>query len=270
MLDNSRRRCRELVRSLVPVDLWVQNERFADELKGIIRSHRISGHPLMSMLDEGKFSPEGMKRFHLEFRHAFAQNFTDALIQVMFTAGQLEARQGALGKVAARFLVQLNVLDELGFEAGKVESGEYAGDPRHAHYIEFDKVLGSLGISTAEVREYVPTSAATAARRTVEDVYGDHVALAAQLALAESVFTNFAGPWATNMKKRTDVATDQGYHAIHVEHEGTFIDDDHSEDMWFVLRQAIEPARYDEIRAKTSETLEVWARFCDSMLAIVS
>jgi hypothetical protein len=211
-----------------------------------------------------------MKRFHLEFRHAFAENFTDALIQVMFTAGQLEARQGAMGKVAARFLVQLNVLDELGFEAGKVESGEYAGDPHHAHYIEFDKVLGDLGISAAEIRAYVPTSAAAAARRTVEAVYGDHVALAARLALAESVFTNFAGPWATNMKKRTNVATDQGYHAIHVEHEGTFIDDDHSEDMWFVLRQAIEPSRYNEIRTSTSETLEVWARFCDSMMAIVS
>ena len=270
MPDNSRRRCREIVRGLVPVDTWVQNERFADELKSLIKAHRIFSHPIMSMLEEGKFSPEGMKRFHLEFRHAFAQNFTDALIQVMSTASQLEDTQGALGKVAARFLVQLNVLDELGFEAGKVESGEYAGDPRHAHYIEFDKVLGDLGLSAADVRAYVPTSAAVAARRTVEDMYGDHVGLAGQLALAESVFTNFAGPWASNMKKRTTVATDQGYHAIHVEHDGAFIDDDHSEDMWFVLRQALVPARYDELRARTSETLEVWARFCDSLLAIVS
>jgi hypothetical protein len=255
---------------LVPADIWVQNERFADELKRLIKSHRIFAHPLMSVLNEGKFSPEGMKRFHLEFRHAFAQNFTDALIQVMFTASQLEARQGALGKVAARFLVQLNVLDELGFESGKVEHGEYAGDPRHAHYVEFDKVLSDLGISAAEVQAYVPTAAAVAARRTVDNVFGDHVALAAQLALAESVFTNFAGPWATNMRKTTNVATDQGYHAIHVEHDGEFIDDDHSEDMWFVLRQAIEPSRYEEVRARTSETLEVWAQFCDSLLAIVS
>src|SRR5215510_2176977 len=149
MPDNSRRRCRELIQSLVPTDIWAQNERFSDELKQLIKAHRIHSHPLMAMLNEGRFSPEGMKRFHLEFRHAFAENFTDALIQVMFTAGQLEARQGAMGKVAARFLVQLNVLDELGFEAGKVESGEYAGDPHHAHYIEFDKVLGDLGISAA-------------------------------------------------------------------------------------------------------------------------
>lgn len=270
MSDNSRAHCRELLRSLVPTSIWEQNERFANELKGLIKEHRISSHRLMAMLNDGSFSPEGMKRFHLEFRHAFAQNFTDALIQVMFTAGQLEARQGAIGKVAARFLIQLNVLDELGFEAGKVEHGEYAGDPRHAHYIEFDKVISDLGISPAQVREYAPSKAAVDARRTVEEVYGDHVALAARLALAESVFSNFAGPWATNMKKRTDVATDQGYHAIHVEHEGTFIDDDHSEDMWFVLRQAIEPSRYDEIRASASTTLEIWARFCDSMLTIAS
>jgi hypothetical protein len=255
---------------LVPPSTWEQNERFANELKGLIKEHRISSHPLMAMLNQGSFSPEGMKRFHLEFRHAFAQNFTDALIQVMVTAGQLESRQGAIGKVAARFLIQLNVLDELGFEAGKVEHGEYAGDPHHAHYIEFDKVISDLGISPAQVREYVPSKASVEARRTVEEVYGDHVALAARLALAESVFSNFAGPWATNMKKRTDVATDQGYHAIHVEHEGTFIDDDHSEDMWFVLRQAVEPSRYDELRASTSATLEIWARFCDSMLTIVS
>lgn len=266
MNTHPRKLCREIMQSLVPSDTWAKNEAFTLELKSMINSHRMSSHPLIDVLNAGRVSEAGMKRTHLEFRHAFAQNFTDALIQTMFTAHQLESRQGALGKITARCLLQLNVLDELGFEPNVEAGSDYAADPRKSHYVAFDAVLRELQLSQQQINDYVPSDAAVAARRVVEHCYGDHTLLAATLGVAESIFTRFAGPWAENMRHNTRVDTTQGYHAIHVEHDGHFVDDDHAEDVWFVFRQAVEPSRYDEVRAKVREALDVWAKFCDELI----
>jgi hypothetical protein len=176
------------------------------------------------------------------------------------------ARRPALvGKIAARFLVALNVLDELGFEPGVVTEGEYAGSPLQSHYLEFEKTLHELGLTDQQISDYVPSDAAVACRRTLENVFGDHTMLALVLAIAETVFVKFAGPWAQNVRKRTAVDTTKGYHAIHVEIGGSSVDDDHAEDMWLLFRQALEPAHYDRARAKAKEVLDTWTAFLDHL-----
>lgn len=265
MTANSRAIGREFVKKSVPAEIWQKNEIFSSELLEMIKMHPMTRHPLIKEMSGAALGLDVLRAVHLEFRTAFAQVFTDALIQTMFTSAQLEPRQKAMGKVSARFLLALNMLDELGFEAGVVVGGEYAGTPLQGHYVEFEKTLHELGLTDQQIQEYVPSDAAVACRRTMENVYGDHAMLSLVLAAAETVFSNFAGPWAKNVGARTKVDTSQGYHAIHVEHEGDFIDDEHSEDMWFVFRQAIEPKRYDEARAKTREVLDTWNAFLDHL-----
>lgn len=267
--NNTRAVCRELMKSTVDAGVWRKNEAFTEELLGLVQQHPISAHPIVRALEGGQLDKAAIRRTHLEFRHAFAQIFTDALIQAMFTSGQLEAKQNALGKVAARFLIQLNVFDELGFEPC-TRIGEVTGNPVNSHYVQFEKTLLELGLTAEEIRNYVPSDAARACRRTLEGVFGDHCMLSLVLALAESVFTKFAGPWAQNVKKRTNVDTSVGYHAIHVEHEGEFIDDEHSEDMWYVFKQAADPDQYVRCRAKTKEVLDVWHAFLDHMMGVAA
>ncbi|HVJ94567.1 MAG TPA: hypothetical protein VM580_32500 [Labilithrix sp.] len=258
--DIIRKTCREIMKSLVPAERWAANEAFASELKEMIASHRVATHKAWSLLDAGKMDINVMRRAHLEFRHAFAQNFSEWLLNLMVSARDLEPTQGALGKSTARCLIVLNVLDELGFE------GESA-DPRKGHYVAFDKVLRELGLSEEEVNNHVPFDSTKAARRVVESAYGDHAALAVTVAVGESLFTRIAGPWARNMSKNSNIDTTTGYHAIHVEHDGHFLDDDHADDVWFVFCQAVEPARYDEMRGKVAEVLESWAKMADSFVA---
>jgi hypothetical protein len=264
-VDHPRKTAREAIRQSVPSHLWEKNERFSELLLKTVHEHRIASHPIIAQLEGGRHDVAAQQLFHLEFGHAFAQIFTDALIQAMFTATQLEPRLGALGKVAARFLLQLNVLDELGFQPNAKTGSDYAGNPHLSHYLQFDATLRQLGISAEEQSNFKPSTVAVACRRTFEDTYGDHVSLTCLLAISETVFTKFCGPWAKSVGTRTSIDVTEGYHSIHVEHDGKFIDDDHSEDAWYVFRQAMIPERYEEILIRAQTSLDVWAAFLDQL-----
>jgi hypothetical protein len=264
-IDNPRKVGREAIQKSVSADLWVKNFSIRSRILSTIRSHRIMSHPIISQLSSGEHDIAMQRLFHLEFRHAFAQIFTDALIRAMFTSSQLEPRLGATGKVAARFLLQLNLLDELGFVPGGEPASDYAGNPHYAHYVQFDSTLRQLGISAADADAYIPSASASACRATFENNYDDHVALTSVLAVSESVFTQFAGPWAKSVGAKTSIDVSGGYHSIHVEKDGQFIDDDHSEDAWFVFQQAITLDRHEEILSRVTQWLDTWTTFLDQL-----
>lgn len=265
-VGDSRKAGRQAVRSSVPASLWEQNAGFRSRLVESILAHRIVSHPIIAELDAGRLDLAAQARFHLEFRHAFAQIFTDALVQAMFTSRQLEDRLGVMGKVSARFLLQLNVLDELGFVPAAAGAVEYAGNPRLSHYAEFAETLRQLGVSAAQAVSYAPSVIAGKCRATFEDSYDDHAALTGILAVAETVFTSFAGPWAKCVGASTGIDVSTGYHSIHVEKDGHFVDDDHSEDAWLVFQQALTPERYAGIAAAVTRWLDTWSAFFDQFL----
>jgi hypothetical protein len=220
-------------------------------------------HPIIPKLETAQHDHDIQRFFHLEFRHAFAQIFTDSLIQAMSTSTQLEQSLGALGKVSSRFLLQLNVLDELGFVPNPGPASDYAGDPLLSHYVQFDATLKQLGLTNSDVVEFKPSAQSCACRATFEENYKDHVSLTAVMAVSETVFSKFSGPWAKSVGASTGIDVQQGYHSIHVEHDGEFIDDEHSDDAWYVFRQAVTPDRYKEISENVQKWLDTWAGFLD-------
>jgi hypothetical protein len=256
---------RDAVERSVPAAIWRQNFAFRTQLLAFIQAHRIMRHPIIEQLDAGTHDLAAQQLFHLEFRHAFAQIFTDGLIRAMCTSSQLEPRLGAIGKVSARFLLQLNVLDELGFQPVSTDGGDYAGNPHLAHYVQFDETLRQLGISAVQANAYVPSAAAAACRATFESNYDDHVSLVTVLAVSETVFTRFCGPWAKSVGAKAGIDVSDGYHSIHVEKDGEFIDDDHSEDAWYVFQQAIEPDQHEQMLAKVAQWLDTWCDFLDQL-----
>lgn len=259
---NARQNCKQAIQELVPGDLWQRNLAFSREVLQIIESHPLLRHPLIAALGQGSFTPALLRRLHLEFRYTFAQTFTDGLLHAMQHAALLEPRFGSLGKIAARFLLAFNLFDELGFRPA---ADEYAGTPRNAHYYQFHVTLQELGVSEAEAQAYVPSDAAVACRRLVESAYSDPIALMCLLSVEETVFEKFAGPWAQNMRMRTTVNTRDGYHSIHVKHEGGSVDDHHADDLWYVFRMVVEPPRYNDVRRHTVECLDTLVRFVDNL-----
>lgn len=268
-MSNPRAAGRDAIQKSVPADLWEKNVAFADKIKNLIISHRMWKHPVTNLLNTEKLNPEITRTIHLEFAHAFAQIFTDSLVYAMARTTDLEKRLGPMGKVSARFLLQLNLLDELGYAPNPEITGDYYGSPLKAHYLQFAETLKQLGAKPEDILTFKPSPAAKASRKTFTDHYEDYVLLTCVLACAEQVFTRFAGPWAKSVQMSTDIDTTTGYHAIHVEDEhGEFLDDDHSEDSWFLFRQAVTPERYDEIQAKIEAWLDTWYDFGDTVIHV--
>jgi hypothetical protein len=250
----------------VPENLWKQNWDFSKKIQERIDDHALKSHPIKALLMQATLNVEISRYMHLEFAYAFAQIFTDSLIHAMATSAQLEPKLGPLGKVSARFLLQLNLLDEMGFAPAEEVTGDYSGNPMNSHYIQFMNTLKELESTPEILKSFRPSAAASASRKTFTDYYQDHMLLTLVLAAAETLFTEFASPWAESVKKSTNIDTSKGYHKIHVEDDGHFIDDDHSEDSWYLFRQAADPARYDECLKHVDQWLETWNDFGTHLL----
>lgn len=260
-MDKPRETGRDAIVKSVPAELWKKNWDFSKKIQEMIDEHPLKSHPIKALLMQATLNVEISRYMHLEFAYAFAQIFTDSLIHAMATSSQLEPKLGPLGKVSARFLLQLNLLDEMGYSPAPEAAEEYWGNPMNSHYIQFVNTLKELDATPDLLKTFKPSAAAGKSRKTFTDYFQDHTMLTLVLACAETLFTEFASPWAESVKKSTNIDTSKGYHKIHVEDDGHFIDDDHSEDSWYLFRQAADPARYDECLRKVEEWLETWNDF---------
>ncbi len=263
---NPRESGRKAIEETVAPQDWKENRKIAESLKTMLAKHPISTHPLMEFFENETLDNKLSLRLHQEFGYAFAQVFTDAVIKAMFLSSQMEDRLGPRAKATARFLWALNLQDELGYFPG--EDGEnYKGNPYEAHYFQFVQLFKDLGATETAIKEYVPSDAAIKARKSFEDSYSDYKDLTTILALAESIFDDFAGPWADNVGRSTNIDVSKGYHTIHVEDDhGESIDDEHSEDSWTLFCQAITPEDGEELKKKTRDWIDTWHSFADSLL----
>jgi len=267
---DSRSSARQLIKGSIDPSLWEDNEAFTRKLvKETILAHRLHSHPILAAWRNHEFDLDGIRLVHMEVRAAFLEVFSESLLRLMQTSSQLEPTLGYKAKLSARFLVQLNVLDEIGFKLGNTGDGRDVGHPSHAHYWLLAEAMNALGITEAQWRAHVPSPEARATRATLDDNQNDHLRLAVLLACIETVFMPYYTPWAHNsIEVCPELRSPNGYHSVHIEDdEGHFVDDDHSEDSWYVVRQALTPARREEIARFTASLLDTWAALFDSLLA---
>lgn len=262
-LDNPRKNAIDAMKASVPQDLWEKNLAFIDSLKNQIHSHPVSRHDAINALNNGAFDKEAMKIIHLEYRHAIVQIFTDALLMAQHLSLQLEPRLKPASKMPARFLLTLNVFDEFGFCPGADAHGYYKGNPSYAHYPLFEGVLDEFGITLTERVGYKPSGISTQVREFLQATYDDFAAVAALLAVAEEEVILYSPP----LRRATGVVgldVEGGYYNVHgtSEDEGAEAnDDDHEDDLWYVLAQAMTPDRQDEIRALCMKYCDLWSDF---------
>jgi hypothetical protein len=261
---------RQAIQDTVDPSVWEQNVNFTQKLQSMLLKHPLSSHPIKEFFENETLDDDRTLKLHFEFGHGFAQIFTDAVIRAMYESKTLESRLGPKGKSTSRFLWALNLMDELGYvPSGTTE--HYAGHPDGAHYFLYMDTIDRLGGNGRELVDYEASAETKACRATFEDYYSDYALLTTVLALSESIFDKFAGAWADNVNKSSGLDTSEGYHTIHVEdEEGSSIDDDHSEDGWCLVNQAITPDRYAEIELKVKEWLDVWYKFADKMIDIAA
>lgn len=266
--QDPRAAAREIIKASIDPQIWDKNEAFTRRLVDIMCSHRLHRHPIVEAFEQKMFTLKSITLVHLEIRAAYLEIFAESLIRLMQTTSQLEGRLGAKAKMAARFLLQLNVMEELGFKPNPAGTEDFYGHPSFSHYWQFTEAVTALGAPEETWKLHQPTPEAVAVRASLENEHDDHLRLGVLLGMIETVYMPYYGPWARNtlaVCKAVDVPN--GYHTIHVENEaGEFVDDDHSEDSWYVVRQALTPERYEEIETLVKETLDLWAGFMDMLV----
>lgn len=270
-LDNPRQIAREAIKASVPALLWSQNKNFVASLRKSLQHHSFVSHPVINALNKGVFGKKEMKRVHLEFRYAGVQPFTDALLMAQYLSYQLEPRLTSGSKMYARFLLTLNVLDEFGFQPGIDRYGYYRGNPNAAHYPLFERVLDELEVSSDERLRYVPTEATVRAKKFLENAYTDLNSVVSFLAVAEQVVILIAKPLRENARA-VGINVNSGYyfcHGISEDMDTNANDDNHENDLWWVLMQAITPDRYDDVAERCIQYLSLWAEFWDEQMRVL-
>jgi hypothetical protein len=253
----------ESMKTSIPAEMWKSNSEFVDSVRCLIRQHPVARHPAIEVLNKGELSHEAMKIIHMEYRHAIVQIFTDALLMAQHQSRQLEPRLSPGSKMAPRFLLTLNVLDEFGFRPGFDEAKYYRGNPAYAHYPLFEAVLNDLGITEQERNEYVPSKIASEVRAFLEASYSDYSMIAALLAVAEEEVILYSPP----LRKATGaigVNVETGYYYVHgvtMDQTAEAADDDHEDDLWLILIQACTPDRYQGLQAMCKKYCNLWDEF---------
>ena len=268
MLDfnNPRQQAKKAIRASISSDLWLANSDFVAQLSQKVKNHQVATHPAIELLNRGTFNQEQMVTIHLDYRHAIVQIFTDALLMAQYQTCQLEPRLTPGSKMYARFLITLNDLDEFGFRPGLDKYGYYLGNPSQAHYPLFEEVLDHLKVSQHQRRSYVPTKVARQTRQFLENAYGDLCSVVSLLAVAEEEVVLFSAPLRENTRA-VGIDVSSGYYFCHGSNDDLQADardDDHANDLWYILIQALTPQRYGEIEKLAQEYCDVWVKFWDA------
>lgn len=266
--DRPRQKAAAMIRQSLPADLWGRNEAFVSELRREIGAHSITRHPAIAALNDGRFGMEALRLVHLEYRHAIVQIFTDALLAALLESRQLERRLPPGSKMYSRFLLTLNTLDEFGFRPGEDMDGYYRGSPDQAHYPLFEQVLEGLGISSQDIGAYAPSKEAARTREFLNSTFADNLLVSTLLAVAEQEVTLFSPPLRKNAAT-CGIDVGRGYYYVHgttSDAEAEAADDDHEDDLWLVVTQAILPARYEEVSKLALQYCDIWSEFWDRQL----
>jgi hypothetical protein len=150
----------DILKDALSPDRRAKIDPLLQELHSLVRHHeRLHNHPIIEVLHSGKAPKKAVIDLHLDFRK-LANIFTDQITAVALHTRSLRKEHGDEVSFAARFLIFLNLLDELGFEPG---DQEYRGTHRDSHkLLLFEDVLTDLGVTLSEVeRDASPPSSPT-------------------------------------------------------------------------------------------------------------
>ncbi|HEX7815395.1 hypothetical protein [Dyella sp.] len=269
-LDQPRKKAAAAMRASLAEELWRRNEAFVDHLRKLVAEHPMSHHPAIAVLNEGQLNGHAMRAIHLEYRHAVVQIFTDALLAAQLQTRQLEPRLRPGSKLAPRFLLTLNDLDEFGFRPGLDAEGYYRGNPAYGHYPLFERVLDDYGVSMLERQTHAPSSAARSVREFLEHSYGNYLDVSVLLAVAEEeiILLSSAMRQAT---RAVGIDVSDGYYYARSASQDQTVEagtDEHENDLWLILTQALTPDQYPRVQALCMRYCDLWANFWTHQLAM--
>ncbi len=131
---------RRAIQNSVPREIWSKNWQFIERLRIEISKYSMLNHPFIEMLNGKQLTKAELKEVLLNFR-PIVVGFTDVLLKFAALTCQVEDRVASGAKMHSRFLITLNILDELGFSPDVDHEGYYQGSPFNSHYLYCSKTF---------------------------------------------------------------------------------------------------------------------------------
>lgn len=265
--ENARTEALNFVKNSLTLDQWNLHQAQIQLLKQSVEQHALFQHPILNQLQSSTLSLHHLKTIHLNYFVAIVKIFTDALSMLIFDAHTLEKNQNiktdmrVKAKVYARYLLSLNLIDELGFNTLDLA----LSSPSKAHLTYFLQLLEALSLDTNDLTQTV--SQAHRVSDYIASHFHDYQALLLILAITEQQVIVYSEALSINVAK-FDPKFSSGYYECHgVVGCGHSLanDDNHEDDIWMLLTQALDTSRADELSAITHEFLDIWHDFWESM-----
>ena len=265
--ENARLEALNFLQQSVNQARWSHHVQQVSMLKQQSLQHPLFSQPILKRLQQQSLSLEQLKLIHVNYFAAIVKVFTDALSMLIYQACQLEqhpnihAHQRVQAKAYARYLLSLNLIDELGFNTYQL----HLSSPSKSHLVYFIDLLQALEINPHA--EHIVCPEAIELNQFIQSHLDSYNHLLILLACAELQVITYSEALKINLEKY-DPRFAQGYYACHgvVDHSDRLANDNnHEDDIWALLMQSFQPEQQAEYQALAQTYLDLWAKFWSKM-----
>ena len=265
--ENARLEALSFIKKSIPPTLWNKHVHEVQQLKQTCLQHPLFQHPILTRLNNQTLSLEQLKLIHLNYFTAIVKTFTDALSMVIYQALQLENHENihevdrVHAKAHARYLLSLNLIDELGFNTYELS----LSSPAKSHLVYFIDLLKLLQINPLDQKQVVTEAYDLNQFNLPHLPFYDHLLLI--LACAELQVIKYSEALRINLEKH-DVQFTYGYYACHGvvdDSEKLANDDNHEDDIWALLTQCFNEKNSQNYIKIQTQYLGLWDHFWSKM-----
>lgn len=266
--EHTRTELLHFIEHSVSHDLWEKNTAAVNKLKQSAALHAVFQHPILTQLHQSQLSLEQLKFIHLNYFTAIVKIFTDTLSMAIYQALSLEHHANLLpndriaAKIYARYLLSLNLMDELGFNTRQLEKSSAS----KSHLVYFLNLMQQLELDPSDQQQAQPEAVALA--QFIQQHLHSYADLLLILACTELQVIKFSEALRVNISAY-DPMYIHGYYACHgiAQQNGTALanDDNHEDDIWALLTQCYMQENDPHLMQLQAEYLQLWERFWSKM-----
>ena len=266
--EHTRKELLHFIQNSLSPELWRNNACAIGELKQRTASHDLFRHPMLERLKACQLSLEQLKSIHVNYFTAIVKIFTDAQSMLIYQAAALENNANIhkesriSAKVYARYLLSLNLMDELGFNTHNLAQSS----PAKSHLIYFLDLMRQLELDASQ--QHKAEAEAHALQEFIQQHMHSYADLLLLLACTELQVIKFSEALRINMQAY-DPAFALGYYACHgiADNSSQHLanDDKHEDDIWALLTQCFASEHSQHYKKTQSQYLELWNNFWSRM-----
>ena len=260
---SSRREALDFIQSSIDAEHWTANAQIEQNFKKLIDEHPLFELEILKDLNHQKLTIDQLKVIHINYLHSIVKIFTDALSMLIFQAYSLDTNPNifpekrVVSKIYARYLLSLNLLDELGFDTIHLNKSSPAKS-HLAYYLQLLKQLDIDGLQTQSAQQQAYDIA-----EFIQKNYNNYAALLLILSITEKQVIVFSEALSLNLAKY-NAEFQQGYYSCYGvadEQDHLANDDNHENDLWYLFIQAFEAKNHQTLSNVLEDYLNLWCNF---------